>query len=221
MRPNAIRRLAAGAGETALAGVLLLAAAPAAAPRAYANDFSDTPLGPVPDSTMVLDGTFTIVNVEGNRCMELAGDPIGSFAALLGPAFGATVDVKARVWAASTGKRFPEFGIGTGDAGGFRLFLAPGRHVLEIRNGEATQATAPAQWTSAAWTWLRLRIEPQGPGQWIVRGKAWPAGQAEPSKWSVTTRTTTAPPTGRVSFWGEDFSEKPIRFDDLSVSAVQ
>ena len=170
---------------------------------------------------MVLDGTFAIAAADGNKYLELSGDPVGSFGALLGPAFGPTVDVKARVWGAASGKRFPEFGIGAGDAGGFKLFLAPGRHVLEIRRGEDTQASAPAQWKSGAWTWLRMRIEPQSSSKWRVSGKAWPQGQDEPANWAVTTETTTAAPGGRVSLWGEAFSEQPIRFDDLSVSAVK
>lgn len=210
------------AGGKSLAAIIatLLTVAAASPPDRYTNDFEAAKVGPAPDDIMVLDGTFTIVSADGNKCLELAGDPVGSFAALLGPAFGPAVDLKARIWSAPSGRRFPEFGIGAGDAGGFKLFLAPGRHVLEIRNGEETQATAPAQWKSGAWTWLRLRIEPQS-GKWIVRGKAWPQEQKEPQEWVVTTQSTTAPPGGRVSFWGEAFSERPIRFDDLSVWAVK
>ena len=198
----------------------LLTLAAASSPDHYTNDFEAAKVGPAPDDVMVLDGTFTVVSADGNKCLELAGDPVGSFAALVGPAFGPAVDMKARIWGAASGRRFPEFGIAAGDAGGFKLFMAPGRHVLEIRNGEETQATAPAQWKSGTWTWLRLRIAPHG-GKWSIRGKAWSQEQKEPQEWAVTTESTTAPPGGRVSFWGEAFSERPIRFDDLSVSAVK
>ena len=199
----------------------LVALAADSPPRQFKNDFESQPLGKAPDDIMVLDGTFTIAADHGNKYLELAPDPVGEFGALLGPAFGPAVEVKARVWSAAPGKRFPEFGIGAGDAGGVRLFVAPARHVLEIRNGEATQATAPLQWKSGQWTWLRLRIEHPSGKQWLIRGKAWPQDQGEPNDWTITTQLTTAPPAGRVSFWGEAFSEQPIRFDDLSVTAVE
>jgi hypothetical protein len=188
--------------------------------REYKNSFDQETAGKLPDDTMVLDGTFTIATDQGNKWLELAGDPVGECGALLGPAFGSAVDVKARVWAAATGRRFPEFGIGAGDAGGFKLFVAPGRRVLELRGGEETRASAPVEWKSGAWTWLRLRIEKQGAQKWSIRGKAWPQGQKEPGEWMIATAAATAPPAGRISVWGETFSEQPIRFDDLSASAA-
>lgn len=203
--------------------VLVLACLVALATNApngeYKNNFDGAAVGKVPDEIMVLDGTFTIATDRGNKCLELAGDPVGEFGALLGPAFGPEVDVKARVWAAASGKRFPEFGIGAGDAGGFKLFVAPGRHVLEIRGGEETRASAPVEWKGGAWTWLRLRINKQDAQKWVIRGKAWPQEQKEPADWMISTESTAPPPAGRISVWGETFSEQPIRFDDLSASA--
>ena len=189
-------------------------------PREYKNTFEAAALGKVADDVMVLDGAFSIVSDAGNKCLELSGDPVGEFGALLGPAFGFAVDVRARVWAAATGKRFPEFGIGAGDAGGFKLFVAPGRHVMELRGGEDTRASAPVEWKSGTWTWLRLRIEPQGSQGWMVQGKVWPEDQKEPERWTISARATAAPPAGRVSLWGETFSEQPIRFDDLTAAAA-
>jgi hypothetical protein len=199
----------------------LVALAATSAPHEYTNDFETATVGKVPDDIMVLDGTFTIGADRGNKYLELAGDPVGECGALLGPALGPIVDVRARVWAAATGKRFPEFGIGAGDAGGFRLFVAPGRRLLEIRGGEDTRASAPVEWKSGTWTWLRLRIEKQGAQKWLVRGKAWPQRQNEPGDWMISTQAATSPPAGRISVWGEAFSEQPIRFDDLSASAAQ
>lgn len=198
----------------------LAALAASAPPRQYTNTFESLPPGKVPEDIMVLDGTFTIANVEGNKCLELSGDPVGEFGALLGPALGPAIDVKTRIWAAASGKRFPEFGIGAGDAGGFKLFVAPGRHIIELRAGEDTRASAPVQWKSGTWTWLRLRIEPRGKQGWLIAGKVWPSDQKEPDPWTLSTQATSAPPGGRVSVWGETFSEQPIRFDDVSASVA-
>src|SRR5947209_4317506 len=104
----------------------------AASPMEYSNDFEKSEVGKVPDDLMVLDGSFAVRTIEGNKCLELAADPIGTFGVLFGPATSATVGVQARVWSAATGKRLPEFGIGAGDAGGWKLWLVPAQHVIEL-----------------------------------------------------------------------------------------
>jgi hypothetical protein len=194
--------------------ILVLAAN---SPKTYTNDFEKAEVGKVPDDFMVLDGTFAVREVDGNRCLELAPDPIGSFGALFGPDGLTAMDVKARIWASSAGKRFPEFGIGADDAGGFKLFLVPSKHILELRKGDDPVASVPFDWKDGAWTWLRLRVEPKDDKRWAISGKAWAQGQAEPGDWGVSALDSEAPSAGKASIWGSDYSEKPIRFDDLSV----
>jgi hypothetical protein len=186
----------------------------------YANDFEKADIGKVPEDVMVLDGTFAVREVDGNKCLELAGDPVGSFGALFGPDGLVAMDVKARIWAAGAGKRFPEVGIGANDAGGYKLFAVLARHILELRKGDDPVASAPFQWDSGKWTWYRLRVEPRDGKTWQIRGKAWPDGQKEPENWMITAQDTETPSAGKASLWGSDFSEQPIRFDDLSVVQV-
>ena len=187
----------------------------------YTNDFDKAEIGKVPEDVMVLDGTFAVREVDGNRCLELAGDPVGSFGALFGPDGIVAMDVKARIWAAASGKRFPEVGIGADDAGGYKLFAVPARHILELRKGDDPIASAPFPWASGKWTWYRMRVEPKDGKKWQIRGKAWPVGQMEPENWMITAQDAEAPSAGKASLWGSDFSEQPIRFDDLSVVQVK
>lgn len=187
----------------------------------YANDFEKAEIGKVPEDVMVLDGTFAVREFGGNKCLELAGDPVGAFGALFGPDGLVAMDVKARIWAAASGKRFPEVGIGANDPGGYKLFAVPARHILELRKGDDPVASAAFPWQSGKWTWYRLRVEPKGAKTWQIRGKAWPDGQQEPANWMVTAQDTEAPSAGKASLWGSDFSEQPIRFDDLSVVPVK
>ena len=203
-----------------LACAVALAAGQPASSR-YVNDFETAQVGAVPDDITVLDGPFSVNQVDGNKCLELAGDPIGSFGALFGPDQLTAVEVKARIWAAPTGKRFPEFGIGANDAGGYKLLLAPGRGAVELRRGDQTRASAvPFKWTASTWTWFRLRVEPKDKSTWSIRGKVWSEGNDEPKDWTIATDDLQAPSPGRASLWGMDFSEQPIRFDDLSVAAL-
>ena len=200
-----------------LLAALLLTVAADPAPISYSNDFEKAEVGKVPDDIMVLDGTFAVREFEGNKCLELDGTPIGTFGALFGPAGLTACEVSARIWAQPTGKRFPEFGIGANDAGGYKLFLLPGRSLLELRKGDDPIASAPFAWTPSTWTCFKLRVTGSG-SSWTLQAKAWPATAHEPSDWSVTAKDSTAPTPGRSSIWANDYSEKPVRFDDLKVS---
>ena len=88
----------------------------------------------------MLDGTFAVRQVDANKCLELAGDPLGSFAALFGPDGMIGADVSARIQGFPQGKRFPEFGIGAGGPGGYKLFAVPGQHRIELPQGRRRQS---------------------------------------------------------------------------------
>jgi hypothetical protein len=198
----------------------IVVAADSATPP-YTNNFTKDEVGKTPDDLMVLDGTFTVQEFGGVKCLELAADPIGSFGVLFGPDNMIGTDVKARIWAASTGKRFPEVGIGSNEAGGYKLFLVPARRSIELRKGDDPIASAPFDWTSGNWTWLRLHVEPKDGKNWLIQGKAWSPAQKEPQGWLVSAQESEAPAAGKASIWGSDFSEQPIRYTDLSVAAVK
>jgi hypothetical protein len=199
-----------------ICGLSILVMGAGASPT-YTNDFEKAEVGKTPDDLMVLDGTFAVKEVEGNKCLELAPDPIGSYGALFGPDGLTAMEVKARIWAASSGKRFPEFGIGSDDAGGYKLFVVPAKHNIELRKGDDPMASAPFEWKDGAWSWLRLHVE-QKDNRWAISGKAWTQGANEPADWTITAADNDAPSAGKASIWGSDYSEKPIRFDDLSVT---
>jgi hypothetical protein len=200
-----------------IAAVLVTIAADSPAPTSYSNDFEKSEVGKVPDEIMVLDGTFAVREVAGNKCFELDGTPIGSFGALFGPAGLTSCEVSARIWAEPTGKRFPEFGIGANDAGGYKLFLLPGRSMLELRKGDDAIASAPFQWTASTWSCFKLRVTGSGTS-WTIQARAWPASTTEPANWTLSAKDSTAPNPGRASLWANDYSEKPVRFDDLKVT---
>jgi hypothetical protein len=202
----------------------LLAAAGAAtpagdAPPLYSNDFAKLSPGKLPDDQfLALAGDFAVKDVDGNRLLELAGTPLDSLGLLFGPTPEApTGTVSARIWAATTGKRFPEFGVGTNDAGGYKLWLMPRQKLVAIRKGDETVATAPyAGWKDQSWTRLMLQVSKAGDNAWAVRGKVWADGAAEPKDWTISYGEQTEPTPGRASVWGNPYSGQPIRFDDLT-----
>lgn len=200
----------------ALTGIALLAAAPA-----YQNDFEKADVGAAPTDVQLLDGDFTVQSADGNRALQLPGDPLKDFGFLFGPEGLATADVRARIFAASSGQRKPEFGMGANGVGGYRLWIWPSENIAELRKGDAAIASAKFAWKSAAWTHLRLRVRSAGAGKWTIQGKAWPAGTPEPDQWPLSAEQSEALPAGRASAWGTPFSGKPLLFDDLSVRPAE
>jgi hypothetical protein len=198
--------------------LLILTGAPRGDAPLYWNDFSKAELGKLPDAEfLALSGSFAVKDFEGDRVLELASGPLDSFGMLFGPSSDtATCTVSARIWAATTGRRFPEFGIGSNDAGGYKLWLMPRRKQVVIRKGDETVETGKYErWRSSTWTQLRLQVTQTGEQNWVVRGKAWPAGGEEPKDWSVSFQEKDVPAAGRASVWGNTYSGLPIRFDDL------
>ena len=197
--------------------------APRPADGAYANDFQSAQPGKPPEELYVLNGAFSVAEEGGNKYLELAGHPIDTFGLLFGSEPGhALADVRGRIQGTSRGKLFPEFGLGSNDAGGYKVWLVPGQNGLELRRGDTPvpRARVPAKWESGSWTWFRLRVSAAGEGKWKVEAKAWPATAKEPEAWSLSLEETQAPPAGRASVWGQPYSDTPIRFDDLSVTPL-
>jgi hypothetical protein len=199
----------------ALACVLLTLGA---APK-YHTDLSSAEIGKLPADVQSVAGGFTVAEFEKDKVLELPGEPLEIFGLLFGPGDQTDVDVRARVWSTSSGRRFPEFGVGTGDIGGYRLMLLPGQKKLGLRRGdEPVTSVGAGPWRAGTWTWLRLRVAKQAEGKWVAQGKAWPADGNEPGAWQLTHEVTEAPGAGRASVWGIPFSGKPLRFDDLTVA---
>ena len=199
---------------------LAAAAAPAGDTPRYANDFAKAAPGKLDEKEfLVLAGRFEVKEADGERFVELSPHPMESYGLLFGPPGGATGGASARVWGATTGRRFPEFGLGTNDAGGYKLWLMPRMKRLAIRKADATVATAPYDgWQSGTWTHFRLAVTKAGEGAWRIQGKVWPGGTEEPKDWTVSFDDTAEPPTGRASVWANPYSDEPIRFDDLAVT---
>jgi hypothetical protein len=199
----------------------LIAATPAGDGALYSNDFTKASPGKLPDGDefLALAGEFAVKDVDGNRVLEVAPTPLEAFGLLFGPTpEKPTYAVGARVWAASTGRRVPEFGIGSNDAGGYKLWLMPRQKRVAIRRGDETLATAPYDaWQTQTWTTFRLEVVPAGEGKWTVRGKVWAEKSEEPKSWTITFDDTAEPPAGRASVWANPYSGQPVRFDDLVV----
>lgn len=206
-----------------LIGTLALAAAMhcgAAEKTLFKTDFSDGETGKVPETLMVLDGGFGVVDVGGNKVLELPGAPLDTFGVLFGPAGTTNMSISAKIHGTIKGRRGPTFGVGLNGVAGHKLMVAPMKKALEIRKEDSVVATVPFDWKSDSWTSLKLQLTEVKPGTWKLQGKAW-SGAEEPKEWQVSTETTAAPSSGKASVWGNPFAGTPIQFDDIVVSEAK
>jgi hypothetical protein len=204
-----------------LALVTDIACTVSAADPLYSNDFERAEPDSVPKDLLVIDGTFSVKQMNGNNVLELAAAPLETFGFLFGPAQQDALCVSARIHGTSRGRRFPHFAVSLGSVGGHRLQVSPAKRAIEILRGDTPQSSVPYQWNSDTWTHLKLQIRKIDDTLWKVEGKAWQDGQPEPDEWMITLDETDAPIPGRPGAWGIPFSVTPIRFDDLKVTPAR
>ena len=188
-----------------------------AAEPLYANDFQSAEVGKTPKDFLVISGAFTVQQDGANKVLELPGEPLDTFGALFGPTEKDGLSVSARFFGTKTGRKFPAFGLSVNGAGGWRLQVSAAKKALEIFKGDDSRISVPFEWTSGAWTSLRIQVRKTPAGSWVVEGKAWLSANAEPQKPSIALEEKDAPSAGRPGIWGSPFSGTPIRFDDLLI----
>lgn len=215
----------------AVTGAVVLASARAAdqAPAAagpYAQNFESLPqgkppTGAAPDGFMLVspNARFAITKEGGNAFFEIGPFPTETHAALFGPERVTAGTVSGRVQSWSTGKRFPEFGIGLGGVGGPKAWLMPRVNEVQIRQGEQVLARAPFEWKSGSWTRLKLSMAPGAGGKALLQAKAWADGGDEPKEWMAKAELAEAPSAGRACLATDPYAGTATRFDDLVVTA--
>ncbi len=199
------------------AAVLALAAAEPAKPL-FHDDFSKAEVGKPPAEMMVMSGDFAVrEDAKDGKFLELPGEPLETFGLLFGPVPAGEVTAGARFFGTKKGRKFPAFGISLGGVGGYRVQVSAAKKMLEVFQGDEARQSVAYEWQDGSWTSLRVQVRKAG-AEWVVEGKAWPAGTPEPAAWTITFTTKEEPPAGRAGIWGSPFSGTPIRFDDLDLS---
>jgi hypothetical protein len=207
-----------------LSAVLMMAVGCGAAPgpaepqAVFENDLEKLSPGDLPDGFLIIDGGFTVKEVEGNKVIELPGDPLDTFGVMFGPSQKDGLMVSARMKSATKGRRAPAFGVSLSGAGGYRLQYSGNKKALEIYRADESQTSVPFAWESGTWLRLKLQLRKLADGKWIAEGKAWKDGAPEPAEWSIKLDVTEEPPSGRPAIWGNPFSGEAIQFDDLKVA---
>lgn len=184
----------------------------------YENDFSSYAVGQEPEDLFILDGSFSVRKVEGNKALALPGTPIGDFGIMFGPRVkNKPVELRCRLFSNRKGRRMPSFAAGLGGVNGYRIRLNPAARNVQLFRGETSLVTVPLQWESGSWTNLRFRAESKGKETTTVSAKAWRQSDKEPSDWTFVHQDTEPFDGGKCSLWGLPYASTEILFDDLQV----
>ncbi|MDB6174432.1 MAG: hypothetical protein JWL59_3743 [Chthoniobacteraceae bacterium] len=186
----------------------------------YSNDFESAEVEKVPQEFMVMSGSFVVKEEAGNKFLELPGSPLDTFGLLFGPTTKEEVSATGRFFGTKQGRKFPAFGISLNGVGGYRLQVSAAKKTLEIFKGDEAKSSVNFEWTSGAWTKLRVQVRKTAAGTFLVEGKAWNAEGQEPATWQISFEDKEESAPGRAGIWGSPYSGTPIRFDDISVTPL-
>lgn len=190
-------------------------------PKAFVETFEQVEVGTEPAQMMILEGAFTVEEVEGKKALVLPGEPVGDFGFLFGPRLQPPVVISATITAEKKGRRSPRFGIGWGGQNGLKLFANPATKKLELFDNQTKLEETDLDWTSGYAVDLRMVIYEEE-GLWHVAAWAKSVTTANLGKQPIEVESSslgsvlpTDPRAGRASVWAQPFSGLPIRIESL------
>jgi len=89
---------------------------------------------------------------------------------------------------------------------------------LEIQPWQAADemtVSMPFEWALNAWYRLKMRVENRNDGTTLVQGKVWPAGQPEPTAWTIQKEDKIPHRKGSPGLYADGYSD--MQFDNLRV----
>ncbi len=187
----------------------------------FKADFEDQEPGDVPGDYFVLDGEWSVVEIDGGKAMKLLEVPLVEAQVQVGDSFkeiGGTIS--ARIKADKKRRSFPRFGVGLHGMSGYRLRLFPAQGRLELVKSEEVIQSCDLEWTPGEWWFLELTVKPAGDA-WTVTGRAWPESGARPKAAQIDYISTETKFSGKASVTGTAYAGLPIYFDDIEVRKTE
>lgn len=190
----------------------------------FTVDFENTPLGPEgfgfpPLSWIGARLKFDVRELEGSKVLAKTLDRILFQRSLtfIGSPESSNYTVQADVM--TDGNRRTKSVVGVINQR-YIISLVGNANVIEINsNTERVWHTAPFPIQANKWYTLKTRVDVAEDGSGIVRGKAWPRGEAEPADWSIEYHHKEAHKKGSPGIFGfSPQSMKKVYIDNLSVT---
>jgi outer membrane protein assembly factor BamB len=185
--------------------------------------FESYPVGSVPlhwiSATTV--GKFQVTELDGRKVLEkVPTDTLFKrMRVFMGPADWSNYTVEADI-------RMNEKRRQMGDAGiiaqRYTLFAFGNNQRLELNSWQpevARAVSAPFAWKPDTWYRLKLRVENTADGKTRIRGKAWPAADAEPADWLIDRTDPIPNREGSPGIFTD--AQFGVYFDNLKVTPNQ
>jgi len=159
-----------------------------ARPMPWKETFDAYADGAAPPGWAIVGGSqLAVATLDGQKVLQKAPlDTIFKRARVfIGPTTWSNYTFEADVRAAERRRQMGDIGI-TAQRYSLVLYGASQRLKIEPWEPETTRTvTVPFAWKADTWYRLKLRVENLPNGQVRARGKAWPAGEAEPAAWLI------------------------------------
>ncbi|MCB1091389.1 MAG: hypothetical protein KDL87_07655, partial [Verrucomicrobiae bacterium] len=118
----------------------------------FQSGFEDQKAGPTPSDYFVVDGEWSIADLDVGKVLKLAEEPLVDGQVQLGESLkeaGGTIVAKVKT--EKKRRSFPRFGVGLHGMSGFRLRLVPVQNKIELVRNEEVVASADLTWQSGQW----------------------------------------------------------------------
>ncbi|MCI0664573.1 MAG: PQQ-binding-like beta-propeller repeat protein [Acidobacteria bacterium] len=168
-------------GVSGIARIRVIQSAP------FTEDFSSIALEAPPRYWLNTIGKYVVRNLDDNKVLVKKTD-IPAFKrtrSLFGPVDASDYTIEADIRAIEKRRQMGDAGI---VAQRYELVLYGNIQKIELRSWQIEPGHARSEkfeWKPDTWYRLKLQVENQPDGKTRARGKAWPASEPEPAKWTI------------------------------------
>ena len=181
-------------------------------------DFESLEVGTEPEGTMVLDGTVTVGQRDGNKVLLFGPAPLTETALQLGSSARGTQRVHAKVRAEKKRRSAPRFAVGVHGISGYRIRLSPAAGKIELVRNEEVVEAKDFEWESGEVYHMEVSAVQSEDESWKVEARAWKDGTERPAEALFSAAPAKMSGQGKASLYATPFSGSAIEFDDVEVS---
>ena len=187
-------------------------------------DIKGTEPGQEPDGLFIVDGELTVVEVEGEKLLQIPPTPLVEGGTLFGSTLKGAVSVAATFKAERRGRSMPRFGVGVHGLSGFRLRVFPAGRKVELLLNEEPIASVPFSWTAGEDYQLELTVNRTSDAEdapWKAEGRVWKAAEARPEAAILSQESSDTSARGKSSVWGTPYAGLPIYIKQASTESLE
>ena len=188
-------------------------------PLPWSYDFEDWQGEAPPEHWINTQRKIFVRDLEGNKVLARVPDatPQRRTRVFMGPSTWSDYTVEADVRVVEKRRQLADAGV---FAQRYGLVLFGNSQKVELQPWQAAPGrtvTAPFEWKPDTWYRLKLEVRNEPGGVTVARGKVWPSGDAEPSRWLVEKKDQIGHREGAPGLYADPSDH--IYFDNLKVTA--